>query len=310
MGEKLKKESVSSFKVKAYKKAIDAINRYGEPITSLDDAKGIDGLSDKMLDKIREIMATGVLAAAERVKERTDVGGMTELLAIHGIGPAKARSLIESGITSLDALRKAVVASPKLLTKAQTLGLKYADDAAKRIPRAELEQHEKVLLSRLGGGLDGTVVGSYRRGAATSGDIDMLIRYEATMPIADAEKAFHAYVTSLSGYILDTLVSGDKKWMGYVRLGSGAVRRLDLLLTPPDEFAFALLYFTGSDLFNVAFRKHCLTRGYTLNEHEMKPVSTAAAPPAMTREEDIFAFVGLKYVPPTERVNGRQIVAA
>jgi DNA polymerase beta len=308
MGEKLKKESVSRFKANAYKKAIDAIIRYGEPITSLDDAKGIDGLSAKMLDKIREIMATGALAAAERVKERTDVGGMTELLEIHGIGPAKARSLLESGITSVDGLRKAVAANPKLLTKAQTLGLKYAADAAKRIPRAELEQHEKVLLSRLGGGLDGTIVGSYRRGATTSGDIDMLIRYRGSM--ADAEKAFHAYVTSLSGYILDTLVSGDKKWMGYVRLGDGVVRRLDLLLTPPDEFAFALLYFTGSDLFNVAFRKHCLTRGYTLNEHEMKPVTTAAAPPAMAREEDIFAFVGLKYVPPTERVNGRQIVAA
>jgi DNA polymerase beta len=260
-----------------------------------------------MLDKIREIMATGALAAAERVKERTDVGGMTELLAIHGIGPAKARTLLESGITSADALRKALEANPKLLTKAQTLGLKYAADAAERIPRAELEQHEKVLLSRLGGGLDGTIVGSYRRGAATSGDIDMLIRYSGST--ADAEKAFHAYVTSLSGYILDTLVSGDKKWMGYVRLeAGGVVRRLDLLLTPPDEFAFALLYFTGSDLFNVAFRKHCLTRGYTLNEHEIKPVTTAAAPPAMAREEDIFAFVGLKYVRPTERVNGRQIV--
>ena len=82
-------------------------------------------------------------------------------------------------------------------------------------------------------------------------------------------------------------------------------------MTPPDEFPYAILYFTGSDVFNVAFRKHCLTLGYSLNEHTMKPVGDAAkkAVPTMDKEEDIFAFVGLKYVPPTERVNGRQIVA-
>lgn len=311
MGEKLKKDK---FKIKAYTKAIDAIRRYGKPITSLDNAKDVDGLTDGMLGKVREIIETGVLASAERVKERTDVGGMTELLAIHGIGPAKARTLMESGITGIDSLRKAVAANPKLLTKAQTLGLTFAEDGAKRIPRAELVVHERTLMAGVGRGLDGTIVGSYRRGAATSGDIDMLLRYSRDMTVAEAEKAFGAFVEGLkkSGYIVGTLASGDKKWLGYVRLGAdGVVRRLDLLLTPPDEFPYAILYFTGSDVFNVAFRKHCLTLGYTLNEHTMKPVGDAAKKPVptMDKEEDIFAFVGLKYVPPTERVNGRQIVA-
>ena len=279
-----------------------------------DDVKDIKGLGAKILDKIREIIETGALAAAERVKERTDVGGMTELLTIHGIGPAKARGLLESGISSIAALREAAAKNPKLLTKAQSLGMKYAVDAAKRIPRAELVEHETHLLSQFGrSGLDGTIVGSYRRGAATSGDIDMLIRYPPSMSAADAKKAFHEYVDSLkrSGYSLDTLASGDTKWMGYVRLGGdGVVRRLDLLLTPPTEFPFALLYFTGSDQFNVAFRKHCLTLGYTLNEHEMKSVTDEKKTvPTMKTEEDIFTFVGLKYVSPTERVNGRQIVA-
>jgi len=312
LGEKAKKEPVAKFKANAYKKAMDEIRRHGEPIRSLDEVKGIKGLGAKILDKIREIIETGALAAAERVKERTDVGGMTELLTVHGIGPVKARSLLESGITSIALLRAAAAKNSKLLTKAQSLGLKYAEDAVKRIPRAELVEHETHLLSQFGrSGLDGTIVGSYRRGAATSGDIDMLIRYPAEMSVADAKKAFHAYVDALktTGYIVDMLASGDMKWMGYVRLGAGVVRRLDLLLTPPTEFPFALLYFTGSDQFNVAFRKHCLTLGYTLNEHEMKPVADEKKTvPPMKSEEDIFAFVGLKYVPPTERLNGRQIV--
>ena len=314
LGEMAKKESVSRFKANVYKKAMDEIKRHGEPIRTFEEVKAIKGLGPKVVEKIREIIETGVLASAERVKERTDVGGMTELLAIHGIGPAKARTLMESGITGIDSLRKAVAANPKLLTKAQTLGLTYAEDGAKRIPRAELVIHERTLMAGVGRGLDGTIVGSYRRGAATSGDIDMLIRYSRDMTVAEAEKAFEAFVDGLkkSGYIVGTLASGDKKWLGYVRLGAdGVVRRLDLLLTPPDEFPYAILYFTGSDVFNVAFRKHCLTLGYSLNEHTMKPVGDAAkkAVPTMDKEEDIFAFVGLKYVPPTERVNGRQIVA-
>lgn len=110
--------------------------------------------------------------------------------------------------------------------------------------------------------------------------------------------------------------------MGYVQLPGGTVRRLDLMLTPPSEYAYAILYFTGSDKFNIAFRSHCLTLGYTLNEHALTAKATeavggagasaaaaAAKPiPLLEKEEDIFAFVGLRYVPPNERVDGKQIV--
>ena len=90
----------------------------------------------------------------------------------------------------------------------------------------------------------------------------------------------------------------------------GKARRLDLLLTEPVEYAYALLYFTGSDKFNVAFRKYAGDKGYTLNEHTMVPLkgSSAPMPPGMKSEKDIFAFLGLRYVPPEERIDGNQVV--
>ena len=132
----------------------------------------------------------------------------------------------------------------------------------------------------------------------------------------DAHALFETFIAGLkeSDYIIDELVSGEKKWMGYVRVGSaetpGKARRLDLLLTMPSEYAYALLYFTGSDKFNVAFRKYAGDKGYTLNEHTMVPLkgSSAPMPPGMKGEKDIFAFLGLRYVPPEERVDGAQIV--
>ena len=108
------------------------------------------------------------------------------------------------------------------------------------------------------------------------------------------------------GYVTDVLAKGDKKFMGYARLPGATPdsphRRLDLLLTPKDEYPYAVLYFTGSDRFNVAMRQRALDLGYTLNEHGMKPTGSEPAPPVMSDERDIFRFLKMEYKEPSERV--------
>lgn len=300
-----------TFKALAYKKAIEAIKGL-ETIGSVADVKGLKGVGDKIVKKVEEILATGALKAATTVEERLDLKTLSIFEGIHGIGPVKAKALVEAGYTTIEALRSAT--DPKLLTKAQTLGLRHYEAGLQRIPRAEMAEHEARLCALWEEhGLVGVLVGSYRRGAADSGDIDVLLRGGF-----DAEVRFAALVASLGGYIVGALSAGKTKWMGYVQLPGGPVRRLDLMLTPPSEYAYAILYFTGSDKFNIAFRSHCVTLGYTLNEHTLavkavKAVGGAGLPslppvPPMEKEEDIFAFVGLRYVPPTERVDGKQIV--
>ena len=302
------------FKALAYKKAIDSLKRFNGSVHVAEDVKDVEGVGKKIYEKITEIVATGALKAAERMKETTNIDAYETLLKIHGIGPVKARELIAAGYRTVEALRAEVARNPGFLNETQKLGLYYYESGIQRIPRSEMEQHEQILLSALPRGLTGTIVGSYRRGAANSGDVDMLVTYENETV---GKKAFVSLVSDLTkkGYIVNKLVSGAKKWMGYIQLpfeGSVA-RRLDLLLTPPEEFAYALLYFTGSDRFNVAFRRHCLELGYTLNEHSMKLTEKGtkkgvSLPPPMKTEKDIFAFVGLRFVPPTERVDGGQIV--
>ena len=151
------------------------------------------------------------------------------------------------------------------------------------------------------------IVGSYRRGAVSSGDIDVLIRVPTSMTQATAQKHFAAYIEKLQSilYIDEILAQGPKKCMAISSIDKA--RRLDLLLTPADEYAYALLYFTGSDKFNVAFRSHALSRGYTLNEHTMTHVETGQTVPAET-EADIFGALGLRYIAPTQRVDEAQII--
>lgn len=299
------------FKALAYKKVIDGIRKMPGPLNTIEDVTGMPGVGAKIKAKIQEILDTGSLRAAESVKARTDVGGMEVLLRVHGIGPVKARELMKAGIHTIAGLREAAEANPALLTDAQTLGLRFYEAGLQRIPRAEMLAHEATLQTITPPALTGTIVGSFRRGAADSGDVDMLLTYNGAVTAKAASAAFAQFITRLRDVyeVVEVLATGAKKWMGYVGLRGGTPRRLDLLLTPPTEFPFALLYFTGSDKFNVAFRRHCLDRGYSLNEHGFKQVADAAAAvPAMTTEADIFAFVGLMFVPPTERVGVEQIV--
>lgn len=299
----------AGFKAKAYDKVIKEIKALGHPITKYEDVAGVSGIGDKIKDKIEEILATGSLASAERAKAAYNLDATDELKTIHGIGDVKARDLIAAGIKSVSDLKDAVKKNPKLLTAAQTLGLKYHDSAALRIPRKEMTLHEDVIKAYLPATLDATIVGSYRRGAADSGDVDVLVSYKGDEKAAIKRFAEYIKILEETGYILDKLSGGEKKWMGYAKVGTtGIPRRLDVLLTPPEEYAYAILYFTGSDKFNVAFRAYAKKKGYTINEHKMVPTGDAAVPPGMKTEKDIFDFLGLRYVPPEERKDERQVV--
>jgi len=112
---------------------------------------------------------------------------------------------------------------------------------------------------------------------------------------------------SSSKYIVGMLALGDKKCMAIVKdeAISPVARRMDLLLTSSKEYPYALLYFTGSDKFNINCRKQALKLGYSLNEHTLKKmhndqVAVADVPP-MSSEQDILSFLKIKYITPDKR---------
>ena len=290
-----------SFKAAAYTKVIKQLQPLPF-IRSYDDVKDIAGIGPKIKEKLEELLATGSLAAAERAKTTHAIGAYDVFLNIYGVGPAKARSLVEAGYTTIEQLKAAAATNPKLLNKNQRIGLEYYAPLLERIPRAEMDEHARLLhIAAEGEDWAISIVGSYRRGAATSGDIDVLLRSEDP----DDLESFVEVLTT-SGYAIETLAEGKKKFMGICRTHPAATpRRLDILLTPPAEFAFALLYFTGSEEFNVAMRRHALTLGYSLNEHGITATDGKAGPTTpFPTEESIFEFLGLQYVEPPARAAG------
>ena len=235
---------------------------------------------------------------------------LEQIQAVYGIGPKKAEDLIAAGYLTIADLRKAT--DPKLLNKNQRIGLKYYEQLLERIPRSEMHQHAALLMAAKPPSLEGVIVGSYRRGRPDSGDIDMLIR--TASPLVDAALALTEFVAALkaSGYIKEVLAHGDHKCMAICVLpgasSSSVGRRLDLLVTQPDEFPFAVFYFTGSDTFNVAVRSYALTKGFTLNEHALTHVKTGKPVKGIKKEEDIFGALKLRWVEPVNRTGSEMVV--
>ena len=298
-------QSGEKFSALAYSKAIKELKKL-DTISDEKDVEGLPGVGAKIKLKIKEIFETGELRAASEAKKDLSIDLYQDLLNVYGIGPVKAKELIQTDkVTSIANLRE----RQELLNDKQKLGLKYYEDALERIPYEEMKLHEKKIMEAIQAPIEATIVGSYRRGAETSGDIDVLIKIPADFTKKQQKETLEYLVKTYSEhkYIVDVLALGDKKCMAFVKLGNKA-RRLDLLITPEKEYPYALLYFTGSDDFNVAFRKYALTKGYTLNEHTLSPKTDAKEVPTLNTEKDIFDFLGLVYKEPVQRINENSVV--
>lgn len=300
------------FKAAAYGKVVRAINELPY-VREYKNVEGIKGIGEEIKKKIEEVLVTGKLGAAERAREAYPLDILEALQGVHGIGVAKASQLYDQGIRSIADLRAAVAANPGLLTDAQKAGLLHYENSLERIPREEMAQHEDLLLTAKHPEFDATIVGSYRRGAESSGDIDLLMTLPSEMPAAAQEALFQDFLSLLerSGYLIAKLSKGAHKYMGFAKFRGAKkkARRIDILLLPSNEYAFGILYFTGSKDFNVAMRIYAQKKGYSLSEHGLAPVR-AGVPvvPPMKSEKDIFDFLGLEYVEPIQRKGAESLV--
>ena len=300
--ERSSKKPGASFAARNYKLALEKLALV-ESIRSAEDLKTLRGKSKdggSIYQRAVQILETGTCDVLEEARADKEIWAAYDVfLEIHGIGPAYAYDLAVDGYRTIEDLKKAVADGKLTLNKTQTIGLTYHDNIIARIPRLEMVEHEKVLkevATKAGCPLT-DIVGSYRRGRPDSGDIDMLL-------CSTDAKMLDAMVKTLTDghYIREKLALGAHKFMGICRLGKLPFRRLDILLTPPEEYGYALLYFTGSQRFNILVRQHALTLGYTLNEHRLAPVNERAKPvPILRTEAEILAFLGIKYVDPRDR---------
>jgi DNA polymerase (family 10) len=323
IGVLLELKGENPFKIRAYQtgaRTLEAIEEAELARLIAEEKLGtVKGFGDALVQKITELHTTGKLEFFEKLKASI-APGLVELLQIPGLGPKKIKALHDKlEIASIAALNEACVAGK--VAELEGFGAKTQEKILAGIKNREAygRQHlwwdaqevaEPIMkgLRALPAVIRAEAAGSLRRGMETVGDLDFIVAAKEVGPVMD-------WFTTMPG-VKEVTAKGETK--ASVRFESGL--QADLRIVPEDQFVFALHHFTGSKDHNVQMRQRALARGLSLSEWGLVPAEGEGTVKvksedrtqrtAATTEAELFAALGLKFIPPELREGLGEIEAA
>lgn len=300
----------NAFKVSAYRRAAEAIQRLGEPVEDLwreGRLESVSGVGKSISGKIEELFDTGCIEYLEDLKAAIPAGVLS-LLQIPEVGPRKAMALFQGlGVQSVADLEQA--ASEGKVRTLPGLGARTEERILHNI-RALVQRSGRTLLGmalpaarELIASLTSTcpdvqrisIGGSLRRMKPTIGDIDILITSSAPREVLDC-------FTRLPS-VAEVVTHGDEK--STVILQSGL--QVDLMVLPSQNYGSLLQHFTGSKEHNIQLRGLALEKGLSLSEHGFSRNGRVILCP---QEEDVYRMLGLSWIAPELREGWGEIEAA
>ncbi|KAK7746190.1 hypothetical protein SLS62_009480 [Diatrype stigma] len=322
-------EKRDHFRCLSYRKAITTLGQQDHKITTAKEAIKLPNIGESLADKIEEIVADDRLRKLEDAKQQPEDIITNIFLKIYGVGISQARKWVSQGYRTLEDLKEKAQ-----LTPSQVIGIEHYDDLNKRIPRWEVEALAEVVkkaTAALDASIELIIGGSYRRGAESSGDIDIIITKKKTKTTPELLPFLEKLVRRLTdqGFLTASLASFSgkagkghgSKWHGCCVLPEAVFpkdkgqyqpiwRRIDLLLVPESEAGAALIYFTGNDIFNRSIRLLASKKGMRLNQRGLykdvlrgpgRVKYTDGALVEARDEKKIFELLGVKWREPHER---------
>jgi DNA polymerase (family X) len=311
-------QNANPFRIRAYRNATRTVETLttplrkwveeGRPLTDL------PGIGKEMANHIREMVETGTLGFRDELLAEVP-RSLIELMRLPGLGPKKAKKVFdELKVGSVDELEAAakdgrIAAIPGFGAKSQEKILAGIQEYRLHGSRYLLTHAERAIeplvaylreipeVERL------EVAGSYRRRCETVGDVDLLAIASQPVPVMER---FRGYPQ-----VDKVLMAGDTR--STVVLGSGL--QVDLRVVPAECYGAALVYFTGSKEHNVKLRRRAVERGLRISEYGVYRLDErhqeAEGELIAGREEaDVYATVGLAWIPPELRENRGEIEAA
>ncbi|MGZ3667017.1 MAG: DNA polymerase/3'-5' exonuclease PolX [Ktedonobacterales bacterium] len=298
------------FRIHAYTEAARNISAMSEEIGEVHQADRLDeipGVGASIAAKVGEYLDTGHCSYYDELKRNTPVAAV-ELLEVPGIGPARAKVLAQQlHITSLAELEQAV--HEHKLRALPGFGEKLEQRIAREVARVA-QRTSRMLLGialpaaeEMIGALRGhpavlaiEPAGSIRRMKETIGDIDLLVSSNRPTEVMEASTAL--------AMVKEVLTLGPTK----CSVLTHDHLQIDLRGITPDEYGSALQYFTGSKEHNIALRSLAMSHGWKLSEYGHFDAQGLRI--AGRTEQEIYAALGLEWIPPELRGNRGEIEAA
>ncbi|KAK7513676.1 polymerase [Phyllosticta citriasiana] len=328
------------WRCRGYRRAVSTLKKQDKKIMTKGQAFELPFVGERLATKIEEIVWTNRLRRYDATLVDPMDAAMQTFMQIYGVGLSQASKWVMQGLKTLEDLHKNNVP----LTAAQQVGVAHYQDFNTRIPRDEVTRHTAVVtaaIHKIDPDCTVTVGGSYRRGSASCGDIDMLISHP-NAPLAHLHAVvLDQLVPQLTqvGYLKVALAAASRsetgsKWHGACALpasmcsstatatatsatetngkeGDGPWRRIDVLLVPHTELGAALIYFTGNDIFNRSIRLLASRRKMRLNQRGLyKNVMRGRSREKLTEgelvegasEKKIFEHLGVPWRRPEHRI--------
>jgi DNA polymerase (family 10) len=305
------------FRIRSYRRAAEAVEsstvQLSEIAGDLKKLLEIPGIGKGMAANIQEIEKAGTMPLREELLTKYKPT-MLDLLKLPGMGPKSVALFWDAlQVASIADLEAAIAAGkleslPRMGAKQIEKLKKGIEDYKKNSGRFLIDDAEEAAeklidyLRKFDGLETITPAGSLRRGRETVGDLDILV----TGP-GCAEDRVQAAVEYTAAYppIADLIAKGQNKVS--FRLRSGL--QVDVRLLPEGSYGAALQYFSGSKMHNVTVRQRALKRGYTLSEYALARIEDGSFVAGAT-EEEIYAALGLDWIPPELRENNGEIEAS
>lgn len=303
-------------RILAYRKAAESIRGLGRSLTEYaaeGSLESIPNIGKTLAAKIEEMLAAGRLEFYERLSQEIPPS-LVEMLRVEGLGPKKVKLVFDQlAIRDLAGLEAAArqgrlrdlpgmgaKSEANILAKIEALqrhgATRFPLDAAWTTAQAILSE-----LAQLPGITRTAVGGSLRRMRETIGDIDLLVAVETVEAHAPAIMEHFVHLPVVES------ISGQGPTKSHVTLLSGV--GVDLRVLPTERWGTLLSYFTGSKDHNVRLREMALKQGLSLNEYAFTLLD-GGAEILCADEAEVYARLGLPFIPPTLREDRGEIEAA
>lgn len=301
-------KEANPFRIRAYRTAARTLEGHPAPVAELspEALDALPGIGADLAGKVAEVAMSGSLDLLRELRREVPKG-VRELMAVPGVGPKRAARLSQDlGIKGLAGLERA--ARTGRLRRAAGFGerlearilndLGHVRAAAHRVPRPAAAQAAEPLLAwvrETPGVEEAAVAGSFRRGAETVGDLDILV---TTRDPAAVIARFVQYPA-----VADVLAEGGSR--ASVRLRSGL--QVDLRVLPAPSYGAGLYYLTGSKAHNIALRRRAQARKLKVNEYGVFRGNRRIGG---RTEAEVLEAVGLPWIPPELREDRGEIATA
>ncbi len=296
----------SYYRVLAYQRAAESVAALGRPVDELEDLKELPHVGGTTAEVIRDLAEDRTPQILADLLEEIP-SGLVEVTRLPGVGPRTAGRLWrELGITSVEelaGLEEGSLAALKGFGKKSEERILRAARTYNAQERRMLLDEASALAEHLLGFLrshpaceEARVAGSLRRQKETIGDLDLVAASNDQKALADAFAG--------APFVDEVLAHGPTK----VFIECGGVE-VDLRLVAPEAFGSLLHHFTGGQAHNIVLRERAVKMGLNISEYGLAKAGTGEYEPVAT-EEELYARLGLPYIPPELREDTGELEAA